>query len=111
MLYKIKRNRSMHPLYGALSVSYLAVRVTRGALIEHRCTYAPPRCRTAQDRRTFIPLSVSVWNDITDPVFDDVGLSSFKSWANAFLLVQAARYLLSSIVLPSPFCLLVGIVG
>ena len=35
---------------------------------------------------TFILLSVSLWNDLGDPVFDRVGLASFKSRANAFLL-------------------------
>ena len=68
----------MHPLYGAVPVPYVPVRVTRGA-IAHRYTYAPPRCRTSEDRRTFIPLSVSLWNDLGDPVFDGVGLADFKS--------------------------------
>ena len=36
-------------------------------------TYAPPRYRTSQYRRTFIPWSVSLWNDLSDPVFDGVG--------------------------------------
>ena len=49
-------------------------------------TYAPPRCRTSQYRQTFILLSVSLWNDLSDPVFDGVGLAGFKSRANAFLL-------------------------
>ena len=42
--------------------------------------------KTSQYRRTFSPLSVSLWNDLCDPVFDGVGLAGFKSWANAFLL-------------------------
>ena len=33
-----------------------------------------------------VPLSVSLWNDLSDPVFDGVGLADFKSRANAFLL-------------------------
>ena len=33
-----------------------------------------------------MPLSVSLWNDLSDPMFDDVGLEGFKSRANAFLL-------------------------
>ena len=37
-------------------------------------------------RRTFVPLSVSLWNDLVDPVFDGVGLAGFKSRANIFLL-------------------------
>ena len=85
MLYKIRCN-SMHPLYGALPWSYVPVRVTRGAVITHRFTYAPSRFRTSQYRRTFIPWSVSLWNDLSDPVFDGVGLAGFKSRANAFLL-------------------------
>ena len=62
----------------------------------HRFSYAPPRCRTSQYRRTFVPLSVSLWNDLGDPVFDGVGLASFKSKANSFLLAQ----------LLAPFCLI-----
>ena len=85
MLYKIRCN-PIHPLYGAFPVPYVPVRVTRGAVIAYRFTYAPPRCRTSQYRRTFIPLSVALWNDLSDPVFDSVGLAGFKSWVNAFLL-------------------------
>ena len=84
MLYKIRCN-PMHPLYGALPVPYEPVRVTRSAVIAHRYTCVPPCCRTSQYRRTFIPLSVSLWNDLSDPVFDGVGLAGFKSRANAFL--------------------------
>ena len=90
MLYKIGCD-PLHPLYGALPVPYVPVRVTRGAVIAHRFNYAPPRCRTSQYSRTFIPFSVSLWNDLSDPVFDGVGLRGFKSptpskKANAFLL-------------------------
>ena len=85
MLYKIRCNPK-HPLCGALPVPYVPVRVTSGALIAHRYTFAPPRCRTSQYRMTFIPLSVSLWNDLVDSVFDDVGLAGFKSRSNAFLL-------------------------
>ena len=66
MLYKIRCN-PMHPLCGALPVPYVPVRVTRGTLIAQRYTYAPPRCRTSQYRRTFISLSVSLWNDLVNP--------------------------------------------
>ena len=85
MLHKIRCNPK-HQFCGALPVPYVPVRVTRGALIAHRYTFAPPRCRTLQYRRTFIPLSVSLWNDLVDPVFDGVGLVGFKSRSNAFLL-------------------------
>ena len=33
-------------------------------LVAHQYTYAPPHCRTSQNCRTFIPLSVSFWNDL-----------------------------------------------
>ena len=75
----------MHHLYGALPVPYGLVRVTLGAMIENRYTYAPPRCRTSLHRMTFILLSVSLWHELDDPVFDGVGLAGFKSRANAFL--------------------------
>ena len=89
MLYKIRCN-PMHPLCGVLPVPYVPVRVTRGALIAHRFTNALPRCRTSQYRRTFISLSVSLWNDLSDPVFDGVGPADFKSRANAFRVLRAA---------------------
>ena len=65
---------------------YVPVRVTRDALVAHRYTYAPPRCRTSQYSRTFIPILVSLWNDLDNPVFDGVGLAGFKSRADSFLL-------------------------
>ena len=80
MLYKIRCN-PMHSLYGALPVPYVPARISRGSMIGHRCTYAPPRCRTSQYRRTIIPLSVSLWNGLSDPVFVGMGLAGFKSRA------------------------------
>ena len=85
MLHKIRCN-PFHYLYGAIPVPYVTMRVTRGALIAHRYTNAPPRCRTSQYSRTFIPFSVSLWNDLSDLVFDGVGLAGFMSKANTFLL-------------------------
>ena len=85
MLYKI-RCSPVHPLNGALHGPCVSVRITRGALVAHRYTYAPPRCGTSKYSKTFIPLSVSLWNDLANPVFDGVGLAGFKSRANTFLL-------------------------
>ena len=85
MLYKIRCN-PVHPLNGALPGPYVTVRVTRGALVTHRYTYAPPRCRTSQYSRTFILFSVSLWNDLAYPVFDVVGLAGFKSRANPLFI-------------------------
>ena len=85
MLFKIKSN-PMHPLSGALPLRNVPACATRGALVAHEYSFAPPRCRTSQYRRTFVPLSVSLWNDLSNPVFDGVGLAGLKSRANAFLL-------------------------
>ena len=41
MLYKMRCN-PVHPLNGALPGPYVPVWVTRGALVAHRYTYAPP---------------------------------------------------------------------
>ena len=85
MLYEIRCNPT-NPLNGAVPGPHVLVRVTRGALVAHRYTYAPPRCTISQCRMTFISLLVSLWNDLAEPVFDGVGLADFKSWANSFLL-------------------------
>ena len=76
----------MHPFSGALPLPHAPARVTRGALVAHRHSFAPIRCRTYQYRRSFVPLSVSLWNDLSDPVYDGVGLAGFKSRTIAFLL-------------------------
>ena len=45
ILFKIKSN-PMHPSSGALPLPYVPARVTRGALVAHRHSFEPPRCRT-----------------------------------------------------------------
>ena len=85
MLYKIWCN-PVHLFNGALPGPYVRAQVTRGALVAHRYTYAPTRCRTLQYNRTLIPFSVSLWNGHAKPVYYGVGLASFKSRANASLL-------------------------
>ena len=84
-LSEIKFN-PVHPLNGDLPGRYVPAQVTRCALVAHRYTYAPPRCRTLQYSRTFIPFSVSLWNDLANRVFDGVRLAGFKSRANSSLL-------------------------
>ena len=64
-LFMIKSN-PMYPLSGALPLPYVPARVTRGTLVAHKHSFAPPRCRTSQYRRTFVPLSVSLWNDLIE---------------------------------------------
>ena len=78
MLHKIRCN-PVHLLNGALPGQYVPVRVTRGALGAHRYTYAAPRCRTSQYSRTFIPLSVSLCDDLANDVFDGVRLAGSRA--------------------------------
>ena len=54
----------MHPLSGALPLPYVPAHVTLGALVAHRHSFAPTRCRTSQYHRSFVPLSVSLQNDL-----------------------------------------------
>ena len=102
MLYKIRCN-PMHPDNDTQPGLYVPVRVTRGALVAHRYTYVPPRCRTSQYRRTFVLLSVSLWNDLTAPVFDGVGLAGFKSRANVFFIGLGCSIPTISLLLFFPF--------
>ena len=95
MLFKIQSN-PMHSLRGALPYPYVPACVTRGALVSHRHSFASPRCRTSQYHRTFVPLSVPLWDDLGDPVFDGVGLAGFKSRANAFRLTYYLLFLFVS---------------
>ena len=84
MLFKIRCN-PRHQLNDALPGPYVPLRVTRGALVAHRYTYAIPRCRTSQFRRTFVLLSVSLWNDLADPVFGCVG-GGFQDQGRCFFI-------------------------
>ena len=93
MLYKIRCN-SVHPLNGALPRPHVPVRVTRSALVPHRYTYPPPRCRTLQFSRTFIHFSVFLWNDLANSVFDGVRLAGFKSRNPPIKTTCSKRFLL-----------------
>ena len=96
-----------------LYLDHVPVLITRGALVAHRYTYAPPRCRTSQYNRTFIPLLVSLWNDLANPVFHFVGLAGIKSRPMLFYWPKLLYpYYSVRLFFPfSSFCLLVGIVG
>ena len=85
MLYKI-RCIPMHPFNDVLTGPYVPVLVTRSALVAHWYTSPPPRFRTSQYHRIFVPLAVSLWNDLADPMFNDMELAGFMSRAIAFLL-------------------------
>jgi len=85
MLYKIWSNE-LHPLYAELPPALVPVRTTRAAVSAHAHSLVVPRSRTVQYSRSFIPLSVSLWNSLVDSVFDGVGLGGFKNRANSLLL-------------------------
>ena len=61
MLFKIKSN-PMHPLSCALPLPYVPARVTRGALIAHRHSFASPHCRfcVRASQNLCAPLGVSL---------------------------------------------------
>ena len=44
-----------------------------------------------QNFYSFMPLSVSIWIDLADPVFDVVRVADLKSKADVFLLASATR--------------------
>ena len=103
MVYKIKSN-PIHPLSGALHLPYVLSLVSRhGALVVHWHSFTPSHCRTSQYLRTFVPFSVSLWNDLSDPVFDGVGLAGLKSRINAFLFAWSALFCLRLFYLFLPF--------
>ena len=87
MLYKIRCNPMRH-LYGARPWPYVPVRVIHGALVAHRYTYEPPRCRTSQYPRLLFACQYLCGTIIND--LDGAGLTGFKSYqelANAVSLV------------------------
>ena len=95
----------MHPLYDALPMPCVLVRVTRGALVAQPYTYAPSCCRTSQHRKTFILISVSLWNELADPVFNDVRLGYSRAGPMFFYRPKLLYPFLSSTIFPFPFFL------
>ena len=75
MLYKIR-----------CSLITLSLRCSILALVAHRYTYLIARCITSHYRRTIIPFSVSLWNNLLDPVFDAVGLAAFQEEGQCFFI-------------------------
>ena len=57
---------------------------------------------------TFIYLSVSLWNDHTDHVFDVVGRAGLKRKVNAFCWPKLFYPFLNSSIIPHLFFLLIG---
>ena len=94
----------MNPLCSARHVPFVPVRVTGGAFVVHRYSYAAPNCSTSQYRRRFIPNSVFSWNKLGDTVSMVWDFLVFKSSVNA-------RYFRDDFFNFSSFLLWVGFVG
>ena len=103
----------MHPLCGVLPVPCVPVRVIRRALIAHRSTYAPPRCRTSQYRRLLFLsqyLSGTIWLTPYSMVWDwrvlRAGPMPF-CWPSCFLLFCLQLFSLSFLFLYTIYRLVV----
>ena len=57
------------------------VRATRFAERQHQYALCIPRCRTSQFKRTFLPSTVQLWNDLPADVLQE-DLHSFKQRCN-----------------------------
>ena len=69
MLYKVNLN-SNHWLFNDLPSASVRVRHTRAAAAAHPLEFEESRCRTSQFAKCFLPAPTSVWNDLSDTVFD-----------------------------------------
>ena len=81
----------IHPLYVSLPVSNVPVLLTPTywwvLFGTHQYIYVPPCWRTWQYHTTFIWVSVSLWNDLGDTVFDGVRLECFFYWPKLLFLL------------------------
>ena len=76
----------MHPLYGALHVRIWQRELHAVLWLHIGILMRLLAAKFRKYRMTFILITVSVWNDLTDPVFDGVLLAGFNSRVNTFLL-------------------------
>ena len=84
MLYNIRCN-PMHPLYSALPVPFVPLRVTRAALFAHWYTSAHTRCRTSLYPATVDAMlqSNSCYSRFSATVYHLVQSIAFYSWSRA----------------------------
>ena len=89
VLYEIRCNPMKPPLLATYAACASASNSRRyGRSVVHLCD-------SSQHHKTFIRLSVSLWNDLADPVFDGMQLVGFESMVNFILLAQMLAPLLS----------------
>ena len=79
----IRSGETQCTLFMVLYLSHMCQFWLHAVLWSHIGILTPP-CRTSQFRWSFILHSVSMLNNLADPVFDVVGLAGFKSRANVF---------------------------
>ena len=79
VIYHYANNRNLNYHYS----NTCAVCASAGCWTHIDIAYAAPHCKTPQYSKTFIPLAVSLRDDLGDPVFG-AGLAGFKRWENAF---------------------------
>ena len=104
--YEVRCN-PMHPLYGALPVSYVAMRVTRGALVAHRYTYEPQNLAAPKDLYLADPGTILL--TLHSMVWD---WRVSRAGPMLFHFPKPLDDFLSSVFFPfSSFYLYVGIVG
>ena len=90
MLFKIYHNPE-HPLHPELPALFQPLRFTRAAANSHCHSFMRVRCNTVQYSRSFIPAFTRYWNDLPEDVVECLGLQSFKTGANKFLMGRGAR--------------------
>ena len=71
----------------------MQARVTR---VAYRHSFALSRVRTSQYRGTFVLLSVTIWNDLSDPVFDVVELDGFHVYLISYFFLFPTIFSFSS---------------
>ena len=103
----------MYAVYGVLRVYRMCQCGFHVVLWSHIGAYSPPCCRTSHYGITFfIPISVPLWNDHADPVFDGVGMAGLRAGKILFYWPELLTPFFTSTVFP--FCslfLYVGMVG
>ena len=85
MLYKIFHN-PRHPLNGKLPDFFQPARVTRYSLRANSLAFVAVRCSTEQYKRSFIPATAGLWNELPSHVVESQDLQKFKVDVNRFFI-------------------------
>ena len=83
MLYKIFHN-PRHPLNSELPNFFQPARITRYALRANNRAFMAVRCNTEQYKRSFIPATTKLWNELPSHAVESQELQKFKIGVNSF---------------------------